>query len=147
MRSQFQVDPRCFETGESGREIEVVVPYTGADVTGAVLERALALTAGLDATITLVAVHAVPYPSSFSCPAAVHAHLVEQLLDLAGRCPLPVNPLVVLARSREDGFRHALKPGSTVLVGTRRHFWRTPEEKLARALARDGHNVALVHIA
>jgi hypothetical protein len=58
-----------------------------------------------------------------------------------------VNPLVVLARSRQEGFRYALRPESTVLVGTYRHyFWRTSEERLARMLVSDGHKVALLHL-
>jgi hypothetical protein len=95
----------------------------------------------------LIAVHTLPYPAPFVCPTLVHAHLVEQLLDLAGRSPLAVQPQVVLVRDRTEGFRYALKPGSTVLVGSRRRVWRTEEEKLARALAADGHKVALIHIA
>jgi len=71
---------------------------------------------------------------------------VEQLIDLASRCPLPVNPQVVLARSCQVGFRHAIKPESTVLLGTRRRLWKTAEERLAAALVRDGHHVALVHV-
>jgi hypothetical protein len=77
----------------------------------------------------------------------MHAHLVERLMELAGVCALPVQPQVVLARDLEEGFRFALKPSSTVLVATRRRPWRTAEERLARALARDGHKVALMHIA
>jgi hypothetical protein len=53
---------------------------------------------------------------------------------------------VVLARSCEEGFRHALKPESTILLGTRRRLWKTSEERLAVVLARDGHRVALVHV-
>lgn len=145
-RGELRIDPGSLETDGFGGELEVVVPYTEWSVTEAVLKRAVALTAGLNARLTLVAVHAVPYPLDFGCPTAVHAHLVEQLVDLASRCPLPVNPQVVLARDRTEGFRYALKPASTVLVGTRKHLWRTEEEKLARSLARDGHKVALVHI-
>ena len=127
-------------------EIEIVVPYTEWAVTRAVLDRVVGLTAGLNVAITLVAVHTIPYPATFGCPTAVHAHLVEQLVDLASRCPLPVNPQVVLARSREEGFRHVLRPESTVLVGSRKHWWRSNEESLARSLARDGHKVALLHV-
>jgi len=39
-----------------------------------------------------------------------------------------------------------LKPESTVLVGTRKHVWQTAEERLAHALACEGHKVALLHI-
>jgi len=34
-----------------------------------------------------------------------------------------------------------------VLVGTRRHFWRTAEERLAKSLVADGHKVVLLHLA
>jgi hypothetical protein len=126
--------------------IEIVVPFTEWAVTEAVMKRAAAFTAKLNATVTLLAVHTVPYPMPFGCPAAVHAYLVEQLIDLASRCPLPVNPQVVLARSREEGFQHALKPESTVLLGTRKRLWKTGEERLAASLAQQGHRVALVSI-
>jgi len=143
---KLRIDPGTLEAGGAGAEIEIVVPYTERTLTAAVLQRATVLTAGLTAAIRLVAVHAIPYPQPFHCPAALHAHLVEQLVDLASRCPLAVEPQVVLARYRDDGFRHVLKPASIVLVGSRKRFWPTREEKLARALARDGHMVVLVHL-
>jgi hypothetical protein len=147
IRGEYRIDPDCLNAGEKGSELEVVVPYTGFETTAAALERAGALTAGLDAKVLLLAVHTLPYPSPFVCPAMVHAHLVEQLMELASHCPLAVQPQVVLARDRMEGFRFALKSGSTVLVATRRGILRTQEEKLAHALAEDGHKVALLHIA
>jgi len=146
IRGEFRIDPGCLTAGEADGELEVVVPYTGPETTAAVLERAAALTAGLNARVLLIAVHTLPYPVPFVCPSLVHAHLVEQLLDLAAHCRLSVQPQVVLARDRMEGFRYVLKPGSTVLVATHRHIWRTEEEKLARALAEDGHKVALLHV-
>jgi hypothetical protein len=144
--SEFRIDPGHLDVDGVQGELEVVVPYTGPASTQAALERAQALTAGLNARVLLIAVHALPYPLPFVCPTMVHAHLVEQLVELASHCPLPVSPQVVLARDLQEGFRYALKPASTVLVATSRHFWRTQEEKLARSLARDGHRVALVYI-
>ena len=144
-RGEFRIDPGCLNAGADG-ELEVVVPYTGPSSTAAALKSAAALTAGLNAHVLLVAVHPLPYPLPFVCPSMVHAHLVEQLVELASHCSLPIQPQVVLARDRQEGFRYALRPASTVLVATPRHFWRTPEEKLARSLARDGHKVALMHI-
>jgi hypothetical protein len=151
IRGEYRIDPGCLTAGDAGGELELVVPYTGPETTAAALERAAVLTAGLDARVLLVAVHTLPYPVPFVCPALVHAHLVEQLLELAGHCALAVQPQVILARDRMEGFRFALKAGSTVLLATRRHFWRTrvwqtQEEKLARALAVAGHKVALLHI-
>lgn len=143
---RLRIDPGNLETGGAGAEIEIVVPYTERALTQAALKRATALAAGLKAAIRLVAVHAIPYPLPFHCPTAQHAHLVEQLVDLASRCPLSVDPQVVLARYRDDGFRHVLKPASIVMIGTRKRLWPTREEKLARSLARDGHQVALLYL-
>lgn len=142
------MDPGFLATnGEGAAELELVVPYSDPETTAAALASAAKLTAGLNAHILLLAVHTLPYPVPFVCPSLVHAHLVEQLLDLAAGCSLPVQPQVVLARERLEGFKYAIQPGSTVLVATHRHIWRTPDEKLARALAGAGHKVVLVHVA
>jgi len=142
---QLHIDPSSLET--TGADVfEIVVPYTEWSVTCEVLRRAVALVAGLNVSIQLVAVHTNPYPAPAGCPSMVHAHLVQQLVDLAGLCPLPVVPQVVLARYWDEGFRYVMKPHSTILIGSRRHFWRTHEERLAKALAREGHQVALLHI-
>jgi hypothetical protein len=146
-RGEFHIDPDCLQADEGSSELEIVVPYTDPETTAAALARAETLTAGLEARVQLIAVHTLPYPVPFVCPSLVHAHLVEQLLDLAAGCTLTVQPQVVLARDRMDGFKYALKPCSTVLVASHRHMWRTQEEKLARSLAEAGHKVALVHIA
>ena len=146
-RGALQIDPGALDTSSASEDLEIVVPFTEWSLADAVLKRAAALTAGLHARLVLIAVHTIPYPAQFGCPTSVHAHLVGQLTDLASRCPLPIQPHVVLARSRDEGFRHLLNPNSTILVGSRKHWWRTPEEKLARSLARDGHRVALLHVA
>jgi hypothetical protein len=143
---ELRIDPGQLGTDAFSGDLELMVPYTEPDLTRAVLRKAAALTAGLQAHICLVAVHAVPFPADFRCQASTHAFLVDRLTELAAECTLPVNPLVVLARSHDEGFRYAMRPESTVLVGSRRRFWRTNEERLARLLAADGHKVALLHI-
>jgi hypothetical protein len=145
-RGELRINPGQLGTDAFSGDLELVVLYTDSALARAVLRKAVALTAGLQARITLVAVHAVPFPADFHCAASTHTFLVKQLTDLAADCPLPVNPQVVLARSREEGFRYALRPNSTVLVGSHRHLWRTSEERLARTLVADGHKVALLHI-
>jgi hypothetical protein len=145
-RGELRIDTGQLGTDAFSGDLELVVPYTDPDLTRALLHKAVVLTAGLQAHIALLAVHAVPFPADFRCSTSTHAFLVNQLTDLAAECPLPVIPQVVLARSREEGFRYALRPESTVLVGTHRHFWRTSEERLARTLLADGHKVALLHI-
>ena len=145
-RGELRIDPGTLVPETAVEEMEVVVPYTEWAITDALLKRTAALTAGLNVRLTLVAIQTIPYPASFPGPTAVHAHLVEQLEDLAGRCTLPVQAQVVMARSREEGFRYMLRPDSTVLLGTRKRLWRTSEERLAKMFVADGHKVALVHV-
>ncbi len=145
-RGELQIDPLSLETCGAGSEIELVVVHTEWSTTAAVLERARQLLAGLNARVTILAVQTVPFPAPLSSAAASHAYLVEQMVDLASQCAFPVTPQVVLARGREEGFRFLLKAESTVLIGSKRHPWRTLEERLARTLANDGHKVALLHV-
>jgi hypothetical protein len=145
-RGELRLDPVTIDANREGLPLEVVIAHTEWDTTAALLKRAALLTAGLNVRVTLLAVHTVPYPAPLSSATASHAHLVEELVDLASQSTLPLTPQVVLARGREEGFRYMLGPESTVLVGTRKHLWQTPEERLARALADDGHKVALMHI-
>ena len=124
-RGELRIDPGQLGTDAFSGDLELVVPYTDPDLARALLRKAV----------------------DFHCATSTHTFLVDRLTELASECPLPVNPLVVLARSRQEGFRYALRPESTILVGTYRHyFWRTSEERLARMLVSDGHKVALLHI-
>lgn len=146
-RGELQIDPETFTPPGESDAVQLTVLYTEQALTEALLRHAVALTAGLHAEIQLVAVHTVPYPADFACPVSIHAHLVRRLTDLAGSCPLPVSPVVVMARSQTEGLEYALQPESTILVASRKRVWRTSEEHLARLLARGGHKVVLVHIA
>jgi hypothetical protein len=142
---QLRIDPGTLEEVGVG-EIEIVVPFTEWSVTEATLKQAVSLSSTLNARISLIAIHTVPYPLPFGCSGTVHSHLAEQLIALAGDCPLPVRPQVVLARDFEQGFQYALKAESTILIGSRKHLWKTAEERLAKMLAREGHKVVLVHV-
>jgi hypothetical protein len=130
---------------EEAGTLELVVPYTSPEMTGKVVQRAAALSTGLNVVLKLVAVYVAPYPAELRCPAAMEQHLTERLTELAGRMSLPFYVHIVVSRDRADGFRQVLRPGSAVLLGSRKRFWRTREEKLARDLTRQGHHVSLIH--
>jgi hypothetical protein len=145
-RGKIWVDPAELGADREEGDVEFVIPFIEPDVTRQVLARAAGMTAGLNARFLLVAVHCIPYPANFGEPGAIHAYLVEQLMKLCDGCGLAVSAHVVMARDRQEGYRQVLKPHSTVLVGSRRRWWRTTEESLARSLSADGHNVVLVHV-
>jgi len=130
---------------EDAGALEIVVPYTSPEITAKAIERAAALSAGLNVILELVAVYVAPYPSELRCPAGMEQHLTACLTKLAERTSLPSRVHVVVSRDRGEGFRQVLRPGSAVLLGSRKRFWRTREEKLARDLTAQGHHVSLIH--
>jgi hypothetical protein len=146
-RGQLRIDPGTLELPDDEAVFQCVVVHSERSLTAAVLRRATELLSGLNAHILLVAVHTVAFPAPLAGASASHAYLVEQLVDLACQCPLPITPQVVLARYWEEGFRFLLQEESTVLVGTKKRPWRAQEEHLALTLAKDGHKVALLHVA
>lgn len=146
-RGELRIDPGSLELEGGQAAMQFVVIHSERSITAAVLERAAELVSGLNASILLLAVHTVPFPAPFASGSATHAHLVAEVADLAAQCSLPVTPHVVMARYREEGFRYLLQGESTVLVGARKRPWQTQEERLARALAKDGHKVILLHVA
>ena len=96
-RGGLTIDPDTLAAAPGETELELVVPYTEWALADAVLRRATLLTAGLNVRVRLLAVHSVPYASPAGCPATQHAFLVERLMDLASRCPFPVEPEVIMA--------------------------------------------------
>lgn len=142
----LRIDPPGVKSENCTPPMEIVIPYTEWQLGVAALERAAVFAAKLPTAIRLIAVHTVPYPMPFACPAAAHAYIVEQLIDLASRSPLPVLPQVVLARSRSEGFSSAMCENSVVLMTSRRRPWRTAEERLANEFATQGHEVGLFYV-
>lgn len=132
---------------EHAGNLEIVVPFTGSEMTAKVMKAAAAMVQGLNASIKLVAVYVAPYPAELRCPAATEAHLAARLGALAHEANLSATVYLVVARDRDTAFRRALRPRSAVLLGTRKRIWRTREEALARELRRDGHLVSLLHFA
>ena len=148
-RGQLRINPSSLRipqtTCDPAGSLEIVVPYTDPEISGKVVMKAAALAHGLNAVLKLVAVYVSPYPADLTLPAAMNEHLTARLTELAGRTSLPSNVHIVVARDRDAGFCHALRPASVVLLGSPRRLWRTREERLARELAREGHHVSLLH--
>src|ERR1039458_4213521 len=82
-RGELRIDPGQLGADAFSGELELVVPYTDPDLARALLRKAVALTAGLQAHISLVAVHSVPFPADFHCATSTHTFLVDRLTELA----------------------------------------------------------------
>ncbi len=148
-KGALRIDLGSLQTSEGPQQpaesLEIVVPYTGLELTARVVERADTLAKGLNVNLKFVAVYVAPYPADLVCPAAMQEHLTGRVNEIAERTNLPSSAHVVAARDRDTGFRHVLRPASAVLMGSPKRLWRTREEKLARELVREGHHVLLLH--
>jgi hypothetical protein len=137
---------RGFQDLRGEQRLPVFVPYTTPELTGAALEAAAALTRSLRATAVLLAVHVVPILLPLEEPNVPREYLEQRLRAIAAESAIPVRVELVFTRDPETGLRQALAPESLVLIATRKRWWKTAEEKMARFLAREGHSVLLVTV-
>src|SRR5215475_6221163 len=71
-RGELRIDPGQLGTDAFSGELELIVPYTDPELARALLRKAVAMTAGLQARIVLVAIHTVPFPADFRTQASTH---------------------------------------------------------------------------
>src|SRR5262245_60445212 len=124
--------------------LTVVIPYTTPELTKAALRHAGVCT-DLNVHVSLVDIQIVPFPCPLDQPPIDKEFSEQRLRDLLMESQLPGSAEVLYARDWLDGFRRVLEPKSLVILGTKRRWLRTREEKLARALVNEGHQVMLLH--
>ncbi len=129
-----------------GSKLELVVPFTDARGTLAAMKMAVDLARGVDARINLVAIQAVPYELELGRPPIDIGWLEARLRALASKVPIDTAVDIILCRDRQWALRQVLKPGSVVVIGGRRRWWRTKEQRLAERLRHDGHQVILARL-
>jgi hypothetical protein len=123
----------------------VVIPYTSPELTQAALRHAGVCT-DLNVHVSLVDIQVVPFPCALTQPPVDKNFSRRRLCDLLAQSGLPGRADVVYARDWLEGFRRMLQPQSLVILATKKRWWRTREDKLARALLKAGHQVMLLHV-
>ena len=124
----------------------MLVPYTNPALAAHALSRALELAHGLEAVVTLMAVHVLPYPAPLECQEGIRQRLESELAAVARTSPVSIRLKLVFARDRDDAYLGLLRPQSIVVVGTKDRWWRTREERFARRLAARGHCVTVIKV-
>src|SRR5205809_2942825 len=113
----------------------------------AALETASHLARDLSARLVLLFAKLVPYPLPLEAPPVSSAFTAGVLSQLAVEQEADVPARVYLCRDRDVTIRHALGPGSLVVMGFRKRWWLNRTPPLARLLKRDGNEVILVGIS
>lgn len=128
-----------------GKRLEIVIPDTHPAVTGKVLGTAAALARGLDAHITLICVRVIPWPAPVERSAAFQEQFARRVAEYAAKLHIRLSARLIFAREPHAAWACVSKH-SVVLIGTRKRWWRTREEKLARDLARVGFRAAVIEV-
>ena len=128
-----------------GRKLELVVHDTGSPVTAKAIAAACALAGGLDARITLLSIRVIPWPAPLARSTAFQEHVAARLHTYAAAAKVPLRGRIVYARDERAAWR-SLRRDAIVLIATRKHWWRTREEKLAGRLTSRGFRVLLVEV-
>ncbi len=133
--------PRATTTGV----LWMVIPYTTPELTRAALRHA-GVCSELDVHVALVDIQVVPFPCPLDQP-PIHKEFSERRLrELLQEGGLPGHSMVLYTRDWLEGFKQLLEPGSLVILATKKRWWSTREEQLARSLRKTGHQVMLLPV-
>jgi hypothetical protein len=124
--------------------VDIVVPYTTPQLTRLALREAEALAAKLPSRIRVLRIHTVPFQQELQCPDVALDILREQTRQ-AARGVHADDITLCLARDPDAALLKTLRPGSIVVIGAKKRWWRTYEERLMRMCERHGHQVARVY--
>ena len=140
MKLSFQSESALVDES-SLAPLDLVIPVTTPELTRASIRAAEQLACGIHAEIRLLKVQLVPFPLQITAP-PVPVEFLRAQLEKYGSS-LPVKREIELARDFEPAVRKALRPGSVVLICSKRRRWRTHNERLAAELRRAGYPVIL----
>jgi hypothetical protein len=121
--------------------VSIFVVATRADLLTPAMSTARQLTRGLGAQIKVLAPYVVPYPLDLSRPPVASRLLEEQLLSQQALSTGVESARILLCRDQAAAVLGALPPDSVVVMGAKKHWWRTNEDSLAAQLRKAGHQV------
>jgi hypothetical protein len=135
--------PATPETEETNPRLNISVLFTSVELTHAALNRAGELAHSLGARLTLLVPQIVPYPLPLESPPVLLDWNEHRFSVIARESPVETTVRIYLCRDRMEALQSVLTPRSIVVVGARKRWWPTAEQRLARKLRRSGHEVIL----
>ena len=133
------LDPRA-----DGQQLQVNVLYTTPEGTLGALEEASRLARNLGTRPRVLRFYAVPFSLPLEKPPVSIGYLEEQIHALGDRSPIEIDARVILCRDPRASLREFLPQHSLVVVGGKKRWWATKEERLTESLRKDGHEVIFV---
>lgn len=126
---------------EADQKLNIAVVFTSVESTLPALKEAGNLANSLGARIKLVVPQVVPYPLPLETPPVLVEFNENRFRVMASESLVETSVQVYLCRDRLEALTSVLKPGSIVVLGGKKRWWRTKDERLARKLRRAGYEV------
>jgi hypothetical protein len=126
---------------EAGSSLNVAVVFTSVDSTLVALRKAGVLADRLKGRITLLVPQLVPYHLPIESPPVLVDWNEKRFRVIASESPVETTVQIFLCRDRLETLKLVLSPHSLVVIGGRKRWWPTDEQRLARALRHAGHEV------
>lgn len=117
---------------------------TSPEATRAALQRAGEMASSLEARIALIVLQVVPFPCSLADPPVLKEFNEDRYRVIVAESTIPASVRILLCRDRVETLCSSLEPESLVVLGGKKHWWPTPEQRLARKLRHSGHRVILI---
>ena len=128
-------------TEEADQQLNIAVVFTSVESTLAALKEAGNLANSLGARIKLVVPQVVPYPLPLETPPVLVEFNENRFKVIANESAVATSVHIYLCRDRFETLTSVLKPGSVVVLGGRKRWWQTSDERLARKLKGAGYEV------
>jgi hypothetical protein len=125
-------------------ELSVFVVFTSINWTLKAVERAREMAKPIGANVVVIAVQVVPYPLPLHRPPVPMEFVIRRFEEEARESLEGTMVSAYLCRDPLIALKRILKPNCPVVMGIRKRWWPTSDERLARKLRRAGYKIALV---
>jgi len=129
--------------------LQITVVYTTPEGTLGALKAADSLAKDLSARVGLIVTEVVPFRLPLDQPRVSVEFLKERQDDLVSQAGIEsqeVRVQICLCRDRKHTLHKLLPPRSLLVIGGRRNWWSSREQRLETFLARLGHHVVFVEV-
>jgi hypothetical protein len=127
-------------------ELAIFVLFTSVDWTLKALEKACEIARPLEAKVVVVVIQAVPFPLPLDTPIIPLEWVIRRFEEKVGDLPddSDIKILVYLCRDRASALKRVLNPVCPVVIGMKKRWWPTQNERITRNLRRAGYEVVSV---
>jgi hypothetical protein len=125
-------------------KVEVTVIFTTFELTRKAVKNAGALAMRAGARIAVVAAQVVRYPLPLDQPPVPYGFIFRRFEAVVEQLPVKTEFRVFLCRDQLQCLKSILSIDSPIVMGVRKRFWPTRDERLAHKLRRAGYDVTLI---